>query len=426
MIEARYSEQWLPEFQGNPLIEALPLKVDDETVLDKMAELYPIEENVRALKKFQREDFLYRLKRFRQPLPDYLACFRMIERAIRESYCPRDPLSPETTHYLHHLEYNEAEIVPRNGVISPEGTALTLVGESGIGKTKMLEQVLKCYPQTVKHTKYKGVLCPITQVAWIKVNCPHNASLTGLCRTVLKELDRAMERPLTRPHKLLDSLIEQIEMQVRNHFVGIIVLDEMQNLSLQKAGGKEEFIRFMLNLINRSGIPVLFCANPAFIELMRSEFKTARRTEAAGFIFMRRMSADVWNIFAPTLWSLQVTKVFTPLTQKLSMALYRYSQGIVDVAVRIFEKMQIIAMDGEDETMTLELIEIAYEEACPLTHRGLELLRDANLDPISTLKRKQLNEAYDDLIADSDYEFLIDSSLSKHQDNMETSTHSPS
>ena len=406
MIDATYSQQWLPEFQGNLLIEALPLKVDDETVLRNMSEFYPITDQERSLEKYQRVDFLYRLKRFRQPLLEYLSCYRMIESALREGYCPRDPLSPQTTHYIHHLNYGDTEIIPRGGLIAPEGTALSVIGESGIGKTKMLEQVLKCFDQTIKHTKYKGINCSFSQVVWLKVKCPHNASLSSLCRKILKELDRALGRPLTTPARQLDSLIEQLEMQIRNNFVGIIILDEMQNLSLQKMGGKEQFIRFILNLIDRSGIPVLFCANPIFVDLIRSEFKTARRAEASGFIFMRRMSKEVWDIFVPTLWSLQVTNVYTPLSKDMSESLYAYSQGIVDIAVRIFRQMQIIAIDGDDEALSVALIDAAYEEACQLTHKGLDLLREANLNPVSTIKREALNRSYNDLIADIDYEFL--------------------
>jgi GTPase SAR1 family protein len=363
--------------------------------------------DVRNLPKYKREDFLYRLKLFRQPLPDYLACFRMIEKAIKESYCPRNPFSIQTTHYLHHLDYENTEIVPDGGVISPEGTAMTLVGESGVGKTKMLEQVIKCFDQVIHHKKYQGLACPIAQVVWIKVTCPINASLSGLCRSILKEIDRALRRPLTKPSSRIEALIEQIEMEVRNHFIGVLIIDEMQNLKLQRTGGVENLINFIFNLIVRSGIPSLFCANPEFIETISYEFKTARRAESAGFISMRRMSKQVWDMFVPALWDLQITNTYTPLSEEMSNRLYSYSQGIIDVAVRIFEQMQRITLLNNDETMTPSLIDAAYEEACQLTNQGLSLLREANLAPTDAYKRKALYEKYKDLTANADYTFDV-------------------
>jgi hypothetical protein len=43
MSNAHYNEQWVPEYRGNPLIEALPSKLPDSEMLLKLANTMQIE-----------------------------------------------------------------------------------------------------------------------------------------------------------------------------------------------------------------------------------------------------------------------------------------------------------------------------------------------------------------------------------------------
>lgn len=57
---AIYSEAILPEYKGNPLIEALPKKVPDEIIIERLG-FYPEHKTEDLnLKPFEREEYLAR------------------------------------------------------------------------------------------------------------------------------------------------------------------------------------------------------------------------------------------------------------------------------------------------------------------------------------------------------------------------------
>lgn len=84
--KAKYQPTILPEHQGNPLIEALPVKHTDEELVSALSFYPPHSFEETQLPSFERVEYLTRLKDLRQPLPIYLECFRAVEMAIKEGY----------------------------------------------------------------------------------------------------------------------------------------------------------------------------------------------------------------------------------------------------------------------------------------------------------------------------------------------------
>ena len=402
---AVYHQAILPEYRGNPLIEALPPKVSEESLVEFLG-FYPDHDDIkRELEGFVRQEYLIRLEQLRQPLPEYIDCFRMVEAAIKESYSTKNPFSPTTNYYLSYLSHSQPSVVPNSGLFSPKGGAMTIVGVSGIGKTKMLDQVLHCFPQVIEHKEYNNQSLLLQQLVWLKLECPHDSSLRGLCHTILGQVDSALGTPDTVPAKNIDTLLDQIERKVKSNFVGIIVIDEMQNLNIGKAGGADKLLSFLLNLINRCGVPILFCGNPQISDIFKKTFRNARRAENGGFIEMDRLlHGEVWDIFVEELWELQWTNIETPLTTELDIKLYELSQGILDIAVRIYKKAQELVIDSGDERITVEVLEMAYQSACKLTDSGLSLLRRSKTNNDHVLD--DIKNYCDDLVLDDDKSWL--------------------
>lgn len=289
---ASYHEAILPEHRGNPLIEALPPKVGDSELVVKLSN-YP-ERNLdeTKLEEIERLEYLTRLKELRQPLPLYLDVFRAIEMAIKEGYSAKNPLSPTTMNYLHYSSDSRPDVEPRTGFFKPKGSGITIIGESGVGKTCMLEQVLNCFPDVIEHKYYRNKVLAMPQVVWIKVDCPDDSSVKGLCHRILEQIDIKLGEPPTKPAGTIALLLQQIEARMKSSFLGILVIDEMQNLNLAKAGGADRLLGFLHNLVNNLGIPLLFCANPPFNELLSKSFKSARRAESSGYFDVELMEND--------------------------------------------------------------------------------------------------------------------------------------
>lgn len=334
--KAKYVNAILPEHQGNPLIEALPEKKTWEELMNQFSN-YPdyAEEICDEPDPLVREEYLSRIKQLRQPLHDYYECFRLIERAIKEGYSTKNPFSPSTRCYLHHLVDEKPSIEPIDGYFQPNGDGITLIGDSGVGKTCMLEQILNYFPKVILHDTYHGKPMDVMkQVVWCKVDCSHNSSVRELCVDILSALDIALDRKRTSPGATIGALLVQIEQQIKSSFLGILVIDEMQRMKFRRTGGENNLLNFLHSLMNKLGVPILFCANPPLDVSLAKTLKAARRAESGGYMRMRPLEKDSeqWKIFIRQLWNYQWTNIYTELTSELSDTLYDLSLGNLDLS----------------------------------------------------------------------------------------------
>lgn len=376
-MNAVYSPAILPEHQGNPLIEALPSKIGRDAVMDAFAFYPAYSSDDRELDALARDEYLIRLEQLRQPLPIYYECFRSIERAMKVGYSAKDPFSPTTLNYLHYAWDERPTITPQSGAFQPKGCGITLVGESGVGKTSMLEQILHCFPNVIHHSHYHGKEMEFKeQVVWVKVDCPHNASVRELCESILLELDISLHCGITPPGKTIGALIRQIEQRIKTSFLGILVIDEMQNIRISRAGGEDNLLRFLHSLVNNLGIPLCFCANPPFDLTLSKTLKAARRAESGGYFSMEVLghSDKSWRHFINELWLLQWTNVETPLTDKLSNKIHTLSVGNLDLAHRIYREAQRMVIGTGDERITEVGLEQAYAVACGASSKTAEVI----------------------------------------------------
>lgn len=398
-VKAIYHDAILPEHQGNPLIEALPPKATWDEV-SKTITNYPdyAEEIADHPSPLVREEYLNRIEEIRQPLSDYHDCFRAIERAIKKGYSAKNPLSPTTTQYLHYLVDERPEIEPRTGFFQPKGEGLTLIGESGVGKTSMIEQVLSYFPSVIEHKLYKGQLLELNkQVVWIKVDCPSNSSVRDLCEEILASLDLSLNREKTKPAGTIGSLVRQLEQNIKSSFLGMLVIDEMQHLQFKRTGGEHNLLRFLHRLVNKLGVPLFFVANPPFDQTLEKELKAARRAESGYHHTMSVLhkESDSWKAFIAQLWNYQWTNVDTELTDELGSALHLLSVGNIDMASRTFREAQRLVIGYEDERITVATLEAGNAVACGLSRKTVEVnnLKSVIALPTGRKRRKRNVEA---------------------------------
>ena len=375
---ANYNDIVFPEFSGNPLIEALPKKLSKAALLDAL-KVYPdLPTEFRySGDELDREDFLYNVELLRQPLEIYLDVYRAIERAIKQGYSSKNPLSPTTQHFLHYPVDEPTSVLPKTGKFISRGRGITILGESGTGKTSMLEQILLNFPQVIYHKRYNGEYLGIeNQVVWIKVECPDQSSVKELCNEILSSLDEAIGAPQTKPANAPTDLMKQIEQRIKSNHLGILVIDEMQNICVQRTRGESGLLKFLKKIVNRIGVPIVFCANPPFDESIVKVPQTSRRVENGGGFYMNRLPrcSPSWKAFVSQLWQLQWTNVNTPLTDALANKLYELSVGNVDFASRTYAEAQRLVIGTGDESICEGVLQDAYERACIFSSRSTDML----------------------------------------------------
>ncbi|HCM0824544.1 TPA: ATP-binding protein [Vibrio parahaemolyticus] len=376
---AVYQDAILPEHQGNPIIEALPAKKAWVSVMEEFSNYPEYSEEIADHKDpLVRDEYLNRIEEIRQPLTDYEECFRAVERAIKKGYSSKNPLSPTTAQYLHYLVDERPEIEPRTGYFQPKGDGLTLIGESGVGKTSMVEQVLGYFPNVIVHDSYKGQPLELgKQVVWIKVDCPSNSSVRDLCEEILSTLDLALDKEKTKPAGTIGALVRQLEQSIKSSYLGMLVIDEMQNLKFKRTGGENNLLRFLHRLVNKLGVPLFFVANPPFEQSLIKELKAARRAESGYHHTMSVLAreSDSWNAFIDQLWQYQWTNVYTALTDELNDALHSLSVGNIDMASRTYREAQRLIIGSDDERITPATLSAGNAVACGLSRQTAEVER---------------------------------------------------
>ncbi|MDR2168024.1 MAG: ATP-binding protein [Clostridiales bacterium] len=389
---AIYTKQLLPEYQGNPLIEALPDIWDSSEVIDMLSHNDGHHDGERQLDPHYRMHCVLRLFRYFQPLEQHIDIDRRFSLCIRQGYLHRSPLSPDYA-----MSLVEGYKVIKSGEYilpvahNPTGSGFTIIGLSGVGKTSAITRILSLYPQVIVHSRYRDEPLILKQIVWLKLDCPHDGLVKGLCMEFFEAVDRAAgtnyfelyaKRAIT-----INIMMKRMEQIVRLHCVGVLVIDEIQHLNLAKGGGSEKMLNFLVTLVNKIGIPVVLIGTTRAMEVLQSEFRQARRSSGhQGDLLWDRMKKDVsWDVFVSTMWQNQWTRQTVPINDDFKDALYHESQGIADIAVKLYAMAQIRAIGLQTETISLNDFRIVASEKFGLIKPALDALRSGDKERIAAI-----------------------------------------
>jgi hypothetical protein len=266
------------------------------------------------------------------------------------------------------------------------------------------------------------------QVVWLKLDCPREGSLRELCVNFFRAVDgiigTSYEKEYVKTHKNIDDLIAGMVHVSANQCLGVIVIDELQDLSEARGGGEITMVDFFVHLENALGIPFVFIGTQKVERLLKAQFRHARRVSEQGYFTWDRMSEvepdfdefqddddeeetdgsggsaevaasqpaennqekatrpdPVWKNFIETLWTYQYLRKLRPLKpnvieDKCAHALYRVSKGVPAVAQTVFVLTQQMAILTEEEKLTPRLI---YETARTNQDAINDLLGDARM-----------------------------------------------
>lgn len=187
-----------------------------------------------------------------------------------------------------------------------------------------------------------------------------------------------------------------------NHFLGVLVIDEIQRLSLAKSGGADMLLNFFVHLVNEIGVPVVLVGTYKALAVLSGEFSQMRRGTGQGDLIWDRMPRDEqWEMFVRLLFRAQYTKKgFAPddvenlskkeqakrptySPQTLSEVLYEESQGITDLAVKIYMFAQERAIDTKKETVTANIIRSVAKDKFGMLRDVLLALKYSNKEALA-------------------------------------------
>jgi hypothetical protein len=387
---ASYADQLLARYSGIPTIEALPPIRSSEDTARLLAHYPEKQPGSQKLPPELRMHLIMDAVHFFEPLPVHIDLEQRISRVIRDGYVGRNPLARD---HWHEIDQRVETILKAGGIPMRTSNVIgfSIVGMSGIGKTTSVERILLTYPQVIHHQAYGGQPFSRIQVVWLKLTCPHDGSIKGLCLNFFREVDGLLGtrhyRDYAREgHRTVDELIPNMCRVAWIHCLGVLVIDEIQHLNQAKSGGAEKMLNFFLQLMNTLGVPIILIGTYAAMEILSRELRQIRRNCGQGDLIWDRMANDdVWRLFVESLWRYQHTKTQVPLGQELSDALYYESAGIIDFAVKLFLLAQVRAISTGVEKVTPAILASVAKDSLRLAQPALRALRTGDMRAVGTM-----------------------------------------
>ena len=238
----------------------------------------------------------------------------------------------------------------------------TIIGCSGIGKSSAISRAVDLMTDKTFIEFNNTKVCPV-----MVVQCPFDSSVKGLIFEILRKIDLVLETKYytnaLRSHATTDILIGIISQVALNH-IGLLIIDEIQNVATSKNG--KIFIHSVTQLINNSGISICMVGTPECKVFFEQKLQLARRS--MGLYYQPLEFNEYFTNFCGTMFDYQYTQKKTDLTEALIEWLYEHSGGLISVVVSLLHDAQEIAILSGYEKIDFKSLNDAYEKRTAMLH----------------------------------------------------------
>lgn len=390
-FNAQYNTDVPQEYIGNPYIEALLPMMEIKEFFQLIMNLPKFDENYRFEKNIYRNSKLVEIYKYVVPNQNFFDLYCTLWRMLFTTYTDRNSFD------VSHVRRQYSMLLLKQSMdetwTGTTGESLLITAPSGFGKTFMIRRVLQSLSQVIDHTEYDGKAFRQPQVLWIYLKIPSNANRKSLCHLFLEEIDRCVGTSYSKDIKTSTQIgnYERIfRTIIETYKLGLLVVDEMQNLSVSKAGGDQEFLNFFSELSEQWRMGLVLVGTPNIIPTLEKTFTATRRLTSGGDKHYKRFKKDdpIWKSLVTTMWPYQYVThpcqlydVKRQITdQKLFDEIYKLTQGIPFVFAFLFIHAQLLVIDKskkrEDEHIGIMQFRDAYNESSQLIKGAIEDIRN--------------------------------------------------
>lgn len=392
--EAIYPPQRIPHYQGNPLIEALPPPLDDDDLLQSLFCVPGFAADQRDWSKSERLQMIAQLSSLMVPMSRHIHLAQSIDTLIRQGYVGRAPRTA-ASHQIFTQLYEQQKA---GKTFQPSVTRLTtqlsaaLVGVSGMGKTTTIKRILSRFPEVIYHPEL-GVY----QVPYLHIETPYDgASVKGIAASIFRKMDMLLPdahygEQYGGTRSGAETLMNHAARVLHNHATGLLVVDEIQNLE-NSPKNRDALMTLLVSASNELGLPILFAGTNKAERLLSMDFRQARRSTSvsptAWGTFRRggNETPDEWEDFLSVLWCFQWIRKPTELNPFMADLLYHHSQGVADIAVKLFALAQARAIHDGSETIDGMLIDSVAKQELGIVMPMIEALRNNDLNALANYR----------------------------------------
>lgn len=387
-VVASYTEQRVPHYQGNPLIEALPERMTDAKLIEALTLMPEFAADQRLWPVEDRLSMLGTLSNFTVPMRKHIELCHALDNMLRSGYVGRAPRTPSSAKLMQ-IVYDKqkaGETFSQSSTARSPQLSTSLIGVSGMGKTTTVERWCAHIPSVIYHPEYN-----LYQVPYLHIEMPSDgSSIKGLAHAILHKLDQLIPNAeyfkeyAERGKAGADTLMRSIARLMLMHGVGLLICDEVQNIANAKKGG-QVLMTELVSACNELKVAILFIGTNKAQKVLSADFRQARRASGALEPWDRLHQGTAaapgeWEDFLQVLWKFQWTKHPVELDWMLAEQMYRCSQGVIDLAIKLFASAQARAMLDGSERLSGELIADVFEKEFRLMHPMVKALASNNLE----------------------------------------------
>jgi ABC-type dipeptide/oligopeptide/nickel transport system ATPase component len=390
--DATYRESPNRLYRHNCYIEALPSRWDVREVHRLITQEPYYDEEERKEPALVRLESVNNISKCVFAMPDCFDIERKFSGMLRSGYSDRNPLLPE---YVRQLRSGFPSLDLNNGppVMRTTSHGFGIIGPSGVGKSLMIESILGLYPQVIVHEKYNDTIFLQKQLVWLKLDCPFDATMGGLCISFFDMIDTILgtdyiqQYGIRRRKTTIDIMLQSMAKLAASLGLGALIIDEIQRLICRKEIDPKMMLKFFEQLTNTFSVPIILVGTLKAFKLFSESFASSRRLAGQGDIIVKNFAKDeCWERFIVKLWKYQYTSTSTPLSRHLINVMYEESQGIADIAVKLYMLSQWRVIGATDERITGSLIRKVADESLnavkpiltALSNNDMEALKDVD------------------------------------------------
>ncbi len=286
-------------YDGNILVSPLGEIPSNETALKVLTYRPGRPEEIELIPRHVRLHHLMKIRDLHIPSMTERQLLQSVDSMVREGYRVRDPRRAET--------WTSIGGERRQAIDIPGALGAAVEGLSGVGKTQACLRSLMSFPsQVIRHATFPKMVGQHLQVVWLSVEVPASGRSSDFARALMAAWDEATGSKRfaswLQRDKITDGMraLEEWRQVANSHFLGVLHLDEVQNLfklsalkqrkARQGSGSSPEIsvvedklLCWLLQLTNSGRIPLLVSGTPDGIGALKKRLSTLQRINTCGY-----------------------------------------------------------------------------------------------------------------------------------------------
>lgn len=367
---------------SNPFLESLTLPLSPKELYQRLREVRRSTPQQRCLPYEQRNVLLSQIQQVYEPLDRDIALSIRLQADMCESYLARTRIDPRYFEKLLVVDRNGPPTFVLDGAGGYFAPTVHMWGPSGAGKTASINRILSVFQQLIRHTQYKGGPFCTTQLTWLKVSCPPDGSAKSLLNNFFSSADAVLGtsyRSAYGARATAGHLLERAAQWSKLHGLAILVIDDMENLSMIQSGGGGHLANLLYGLGTQLGAIVVFVGTYDAARIVGTTLRQLRRGAQLGYSEWDPLDDEDCMQVLRAIWKAQFTAEPTKLTDEIAVAFKKETLALPGLMRDLYrwtqERALKIGLQGGSEIITPDLVSSVALDNAKRLKAPLECLR---------------------------------------------------